>query len=234
MANLAQTVHFFVVFLTLAITTVPAGANPVEYPEDIAGRLQVRYDSMQSLNFNFYQDIQGEMSGRPRQGSGKAVFLKNNGKARMRWDYISPEQQVLISDGVVFSMYFANLKQLIVSPAEQLDTDLTYSFFTGKGVLKRDFHIRPADEDEQSTNEDEFKVIKIIPKTPQSQVQDIHLYVTGDSLIRRIKIRDHFGTITVLNLSNIEIDTAKNEKTPEEIDTLFTFVPPPETEIIHQ
>jgi outer membrane lipoprotein carrier protein len=232
MVNLTQIIQLFFVFFTITIIAVPAGAGPVEYPEDIAARLQTRYDTMQSLNFNFYQDIQGEMTGRPRQGSGRAVFLKNDGKARMRWDYVSPDQQVLISDGIVFSMYFANLKQLIISPAEQLDTDLTYSFFTGKGVLKRDFHIRPANEDEQSSNEDEFKVIKVIPKIPQSQVQDIHLYVTSTSLIRRIKIRDHFGTVTVLNLSDIEVDTLMNGKKPDEIDALFTFVPPPGTEII--
>jgi outer membrane lipoprotein carrier protein len=152
----------------------------------------------------------------------------------MRWDYVSPDQQVLISDGVTLSMYFSNLKQLIISPAEQLDADLTYSFFTGKGVLKRDFHIRPANEDEQSTNEDEFKIIKLIPKTPHSQVQDIHLYVTNASLIRRIKIRDHFGTVTVLNLSDIEVDTVMKGKKPEEIEAIFTFVPPPGTEIIRQ
>ncbi|MFH0784834.1 MAG: outer membrane lipoprotein carrier protein LolA [Pseudomonadota bacterium] len=234
MAYLAQIIQLFVVFLALTITADHVKAEQVEYPEDIAARLQARYDSMQSLNFNFFQDIQGEMTGRPRQGSGRAIFLKNQGKARMRWDYVSPDQQVLISDGVVFSMYFSNLKQLIISPAEQLDADLTYSFFTGKGVLKTDFHIRPANEDEQSTNEDEFKIIKIIPKTPHSQVQDIHLYVTRDSLIRRIKIRDQFGTITVLNLSDIEVDKVANGKSPQEIDALFTFVPPPGTEIIHQ
>ena len=232
MTNPAQAVHIFMLFLALTVTLSTTKAGAVEYPEDIAARLQARYDNMQSLKFNFKQEIHGEMTGRPRQGSGRAVFLKNDGKARMRWDYVSPEQQVLISDGVEFSMYFANLKQLIVSPAERLDTDLTYSFFTGKGVLQRDFYIRPANEDEQSSNEDEFKIIKIIPKTQQSQVQDIHLYVTSDSLIRRIKIRDHFGTITVLNFSDIEVDTVMKGKTPEEIEALFTFVPPPGTEII--
>jgi outer membrane lipoprotein carrier protein len=234
MVNLAQIIQLFVVFLVLAISTPQGKAESVEYPENIAARLQARYDSMQSLNFTFYQDIQGEMTGRPRQGSGRAVFLKNDGKARMRWDYISPDQQVLISDGTVFSMYFANLKQLIVSPAEQLDADLTYSFFSGKGLLQRDFHIRPANEDEQSANDNEFKVIKVIPKTPHSQVQDIHLYVTGSSLIRRIKIRDHFGTVTVLNFSDIEVDTLLNGKTPQEIEAIFAFIPPPGTEIIHQ
>jgi len=234
MATLKIGSYTLLLAFILTTTSLGTAAASVEYPDDIALRLQVRYDTMQSLNFNFFQEIQGDMTGRPRQGSGKAVFLKTEGKARMRWDYISPDQQVLISDGTTFSMYFANLKQLIISPAEQLDADLTYSFFTGKGILTRDFHIRPANEDEQSTNEDEYKVIKIIPKTPHAQIQDIHLYVTGTSLIRRIKIRDHFGTLTALNLSDIEVDKLVPIKQPQEIEGLFTFVPPPGTEIIRQ
>ena len=225
----------FLLFLALPILALPvrAAENPVEYPEDIAARLQLRYDAMQSLNFNFYQDIRGEMTGRPRQGSGRALFYKKSGKSRMRWDYTSPDRQVLISDGVEFSMYIAGQQQMIVTPAENLDADLTYSFFTGKGLLQRDFHIRPANEDEQSENEAEFKVIKLIPKTQQSQVQDIHVWVTPESLIRRMKIQDHFGTITVLNLSDIEVDKLTGES-PEEIDKRFSFVPPEGTEIIRQ
>lgn len=227
--------NIIMLFLALPILVPPVHAadNPVEYPDDIAARLQLRYDAMSSLTFNFYQDIRGEMTGRPRQGSGRAVFYKNGEKARMRWDYTSPDRQVLISDGVEFSMYIAEQQQMIVTPAENLDADLTYSFFTGKGLLQRDFHIRPANEDEQSDNEAEFKVIKLIPKTSQSQVQDIHVWVTPDSLIRRMKIQDHFGTITVLNLSDIEADKLTDQK-PAEIETLFTFVPPAGTEIIRQ
>jgi outer membrane lipoprotein carrier protein len=234
-------IHKFSIIFQVVIMAVTLTANAsqaesevVEYPEDIATRLQLRYDNMQSLSFAFNQDIRGEMTGRPRKGSGQAIFVKNAGKARMRWDYVTPDQQVLISDGLVFSMYFSNLKQLIVSPADQLEADLTYSFFTGTGILKRDFHIRPADEDEQSANEDEFKVIKIIPKNQQTQVKDIHLYVNSASLIRRIKIRDHFGTVTVLNLSDIVVDQVTKGKMPQEIEAMFTFVPPPGTEIIRQ
>lgn len=76
-------------------------------------------------------------------------------------------------------------------------------------------------------------MIKLIPKTPQSQVQDIHVWVTPESLIRRIKIRDHFGTITVLNLSDIATDTLTG-KSRAEIDALFSFTPPAGTEIIRQ
>lgn len=209
------------------------GADNTENPENIADRLQARYDKIDSLTFNFTQSTSGEMSGRPRNASGRAAFVKIEGKSYMRWDYTIPDKQVLVSDSVLFSMYFAKLEQMIISPAKSLDADLTYAFFTGRGVLKNDFHIRPAEEDFQSENSPEFNVIKLIPKTAQSQVQDIHLWVTPDSLIRRIHIRDHFGTITLLNFSNIETD-ALAEKDPKELLSFFSFVPPEGTEIIRQ
>jgi outer membrane lipoprotein carrier protein len=224
----------FLLAILLALPRLADATAAVEYPEDIATRLQARYDAMHSLSFSFFQDIQGEMSGRPRQGSGRALFVKKDGKARMRWDYSTPERQVIIGDGETLSMYFAHLNQLIQSPAAALENDLTYAVFTGRGLIKKDFYIRPADEDEQTTDEADYKVIKIIPKTQQSQMQDIHLYVTADSLIRRLKLRDHFGTVTVLNLTDIEVDGVETGKSAAEVDALFSFTPPPGTEIIRQ
>ena len=219
--------------LLLPIITGHEGRCATEYPQDIAQRLQARYDKITSLSFKFIQNTSGDMTGRPRQASGKATFVKLSGTSYMRWDYLSPDQQVLTSDGKTFSMYFAKLQQMIVSAAETLDADLTYAFFTGKGVLIKDFHIRPADEQFQAENSADFQVIKLIPKTPQSQVQDIHLWVTPDSLIHRIHIRDHFGTITVLNFSDLAVNGLVG-KNPQELLTFFSFVPPEGTEIIKQ
>jgi outer membrane lipoprotein carrier protein len=222
------------VFISLLLPiVVHAGTSGTEYPEDIAERLQLRYDKIGSLTFNFTQNTSGDMSGRPRRASGKAAFVKLAGKSYMRWDYTVPDKQVLVSDGKLFSMYFAKLQQMIVSPADTLDADITYSFFTGRGVLKKDFHIRPADEEFQSENDAGIKVIKLIPQTTQSQVQDINLWVTPDSLIRRINIRDHFGTVTVLNFSDIEVDSLVG-KDPKELLAFFSFIPPEGTEIIRQ
>jgi outer membrane lipoprotein carrier protein len=217
----------------LVPVVVHAADSTTEYPEDIAGRLQSRYDRLDSITFNFTQNVSGDLSGRPRTGSGRAAFVKLHGRSYMRWDYTSPDKQVLVSDGELFSMYFAKLRQMIVSPANTLDADITYSFFTGRGELKRDFHIRPADEEFQSENAGEIKVIKLIPITAQSQVQDIHLWITPESLIRRINILDHFGTVTILNFSDIEVNSLAG-KDPGELLSFFSFVPPEGTEIIRQ
>jgi outer membrane lipoprotein carrier protein len=231
MKNFIHTL-LFVICLLLPIAAAH-GQNAAENPEDIARRLQSRYDKIGSITFNFTQNTSGDMAGRARKGTGKAAFVKLRDNSYMRWDYSSPDHQVLVSDGKTFSMYFANLQQMIVSPADTLDADLTYSFFTGKGILTRDFQILPADKALQPESRAEFQVIKLIPKKPQSQVQDIHLWISPESLIRRINIQDHFGTITVLNFSDIVVDDLI-EKDPRELLSFFSFVPPEGTEIIRQ
>ena len=221
-----------VFFLVLSSISLASAAG--EYPEDIAARLQKKYDQMRSLSFTFNQQSQGQISGRPRTGSGTAFFYKTGKSSKMRWNYTSPDKQVLISDGKTFSMYFSELEQMIVTPADSLESDLTYTFFSGRGRIADKFHILPPDEEFM---QDEMKagqpqIIKLVPKEPQSQVQAIHLWVDDDSLIRRIEIKDHFDTVTLLTLSKIEIDTIDGSSS--EVAKLFSFTPPEGTEIIHQ
>jgi len=216
-----------------------------ETPEETARRLQQTYDQVKSLSFHFSQKTEGELSGRAQQGSGTAWFVKEKkGKGpagtvgKMRWDYISPEIQILVSDGVNFSMYFAKLQQMIVSPAETMAADITYSFFTGTGNLLKDFIISPPNAEFAPKNEGKEApgssvVIKLTPKEKQSQVSAIHLWVTPKSLIERIDILDHFDTRTTLELSDLAVNSLETTDR-KAMDALFTFVPPEGTEIIYQ
>ncbi|MBA3008178.1 MAG: outer membrane lipoprotein carrier protein LolA [Proteobacteria bacterium] len=219
-----------------------AGLNVIESPEDIARRLQQNYDQIKSLSFHFTQSTEGELSGRPQQGSGTAWFVKEKKSkgfsgtvGKMRWDYTSPDKQILVSDGVDFSMYFAKLEQMIISPAESMQTDITYAFFTGAGNLLKDFTISAPNPAFTPRKEDagRYKVIKLIPKENKSQVSEIHLWVTPDSLIQRMEILDHFETKTTLEFSNLETNTLPTDD-PKAMDALFSFTPPEGTEIIYQ
>lgn len=222
--------------------TASAGLNNTETPEDIARRLQQRYDQISSLSFHFSQNTEGELSGRAQQGSGTAWFVKEKKSTgspgtigKMRWDYTTPEKQILVSDGVDFSMYFAKLEQMIVSPAETMQSDITYSFFTGSGNLLKDFSISTPNPEFIPEKKDagRFKVIKLTPKENQSQVSEIHLWVTADSMIQRMDIIDHFETRTTLDLSNLQVNTLPiNDR--KAMDALFTYTPPEGTEIIYQ
>lgn len=219
----------------LAVNAIAEQATITEFPEDIVARVQEKYDSMSSLSFAFNQRSQGQMSGRPRVGNGTAFFHKDVQKSRMRWNYLDPDQQVLISDGETFSMYFAELDQMIVTPATQLDDDLTYAFFSGNGKIVDNFHILPPEPEyvDELQSDKAVQVVKLVPREPQSQVQSIHLWIAADSLIRRIEMRDHFDTITLLNLKDIKVNFLESASSGD-IANLFSFTPPEGTEIIRQ
>lgn len=223
---------FLGIILILILQSTIAGAVS-ERPEDIAARVEARYSAMHSLGFAFQQSTQGDLSGRPQQGDGQAVFLRAQDGAKMRWDYNPPNRQVLVSDGREFQMYFARLEQMIVTPAAALEQELAYGFFTGQSTLAGDFLIETADTEIEALAETEYCAIKLIPRNKRSQIKDIHLFITDDSLIKRLEIRDHFGTVTVLSLSEIRPD-ALAALSRKQVQEIFRFTPPKGTEILRQ
>ncbi|MGL1932976.1 MAG: outer membrane lipoprotein carrier protein LolA [Desulfotalea sp.] len=201
--------------------------------EQVVTKLQQNYDEMQSLSFDFFQRSGGELTGRVKTGQGNCKLLKIEKTNLMRWDYLQPEIQVLFSDGDLFSMYFENSNQMIITPASALETDITYGIFTGKTTLANDFEISEADDSFSTENieQDIVSVLRLVPKESQSQIQNIHIWVSSDSLIKRIQIRDHFGSITTLVLTNILVNNIDNNS---DSLNLFDFSPPEGTEIIRQ
>lgn len=193
-------------------------------PKEVARRLQATYEKTTSMSAHFRQITSVRMSRREKRGSGTVVISK---PGHMRWDYLTPAAQVIVSNGETVTMYFKQSKQMIITPAEEyLQSDVTYSFFTGKGDILRDFEVMPAPKD-ADTDPDSY-VIKLVPRKPNPQVAELLVGVDRDTfLINRLQIIDQFGSITDLFFSKIKT----NVKIPA---ALFTFTPPPGTEIIHQ
>ncbi|MDR3628962.1 MAG: outer membrane lipoprotein carrier protein LolA [Desulfocapsaceae bacterium] len=222
-----------VLIILAAFSSIARSAE--ETPDAIGARLQAKYNLIKSLTFDFTQQSSGQLTGRGGSGSGNAFFLKTKDGSKMLWNYSSPDKQVILSDGTTLSMYFAKLKQMIITPADSLQQDITYSFFSGAGNLEKDFQVLPSDPEVGMTDTDResFKIIKLVPRRQQSQVSSIHLWVTADSLIQRMEIRDNFDTVTILNFSNIKVD-GLSDHSHESLASLFSFTPPEGTEIIRQ
>ena len=143
----------------------------------------------------------------------------------MRWDYTSPDPQVIICDGKTITIYLEKAKQMITGNAKDyLQSDVTYTFFTGTGDILRDFDVS-APSDGKIEEGDSYR-ITLTPKQPHPHVA--MLTVTVDkktSLVRELLIADHFGSLTRMTFSNLQL----NKPYPEDF---FHFTPPPGTEII--
>ena len=199
-------------------------------PLAIAEKLQTTYEDARTLSADFKQTTALQLSSRVKQGAGSMVFLK---PGHMRWDYVEPDQQVLISDGESISMYFEKSKQMIITAAKEfLQSDVTYSFFAGKGDIIKDFEI--LEPNLPNSNTDDSHLIKLVPRKAHPQVAYMHAWITKQSfLINHLQIIDHFDTITDLYFNNIQVngDQYNNRKID---DDLFFFMPPADTEIIEQ
>ncbi|MCK5344465.1 MAG: outer membrane lipoprotein carrier protein LolA [Candidatus Heimdallarchaeota archaeon] len=196
---------------------------------EIAQKLQYTYEKASNLVADFNQTTSIKSSQRVRKGSGSMVFLK---PGRMRWDYITPDHQVLASDGESISMYFEKSNQMIISDArDYLQSDVTYSFFAGTGDILKDFDITEPDFENMTDNS---HLLKMIPKSMHPQVSFIHAWIDDETfLLEHLRIVDHFDTVTDLFFKDIQIDS--NSYGGREITkNLFSFTPPANTEIIKQ
>lgn len=210
-------VQLVILFLS---SNLSFGSEPT--PNQVAERLQDTYEKTNSLSADFRQVTAVTGSQRQKLGSGTVAILKPN---FIRWDYETPDKQVLVSDGKNFYMYFAKSKQMIVRPIDQyLQSDVTYSFFTGTGNLLKDFDVLPS----EIVVEEGMYGIKLIPKELHPQVDYLHILVDKETYtIQMMQIVDQFGTVTDLFFNNIKMN-------PEIDRSIFSFTPPPDTEIILQ
>ncbi|MFH7319838.1 outer membrane lipoprotein carrier protein LolA [Desulfurivibrio sp. D14AmB] len=209
--------------LLLAPAPAPAADAPTEL-ERVARQLQETYNQTGSFRAQFRQLTTMPMGGRQREGAGTVIFRKPH---QMRWEYDFPDHQVLVSDGRQVRLYFAASRQLMLRDvADYLESDVTYAFFSGTGDLLRDFSVEevPAAEARPGRGH----LLRLVPRELHPQVEYLDLEADRDSfLIRRLEIVDHFGSVTTLTFSRIELD-------PELPPDFYRFTPPDGTEILGQ
>jgi outer membrane lipoprotein carrier protein len=222
--------------LLIALALPCRAADDPEAAEQIVQRMQLRYQQLTSLRFSFSQQTSGQFTGRPKIGSGDGILVNTGQQTLMRWNYDSPEQQIIISDGRSVSMYFKDLNQMIIAPADTAQTDVLLSFFTGDRALDETFLILPPQTAELETASAgllQLRGAQLIPRQPHPQLSSVHLFIDNDSLIRRIDMLDHFDTRTIIDLDSIDINPIDIQDAST-IEQVFAFTPPPGTEIIRQ
>lgn len=209
--------------VVLLIPSVRADEN-IPTAEEVARRIQTVYDNMDGFQASFSQMTTSSLYRRRLQAEGTVIFLK---PGLMRWDYQSPDYQVLISNGQTIKMYFKKNHQMIVSSAEHfLQSDLVYSFFAGTGNILRDFDISTVATNIYSSKT--TYVIKLTPKKAHAKMKELSLWVSKDDFfIRKISITEHFDTTT-----DFEFSDSKQVSKKEVDSSIFDFTPPTGTEII--
>jgi outer membrane lipoprotein carrier protein len=123
----------------LLLLLVPAGTGVQARPPatETARALQQKYDRVKDFTADFTHTYEGGVLRKKATERGTMQIKK---PGRMRWDYVSPDKKVFVSDGRKIYSYIPADKQVIVSdmPADDQATTAVL-FLAGKGNLTRDF-----------------------------------------------------------------------------------------------
>jgi len=207
--------------LAFLLTLVPRTTSLALTVEEVAERLQAVYRGVHSFQASFLQSTTNRSLGQTLEGSGK-VAMKKPGK--MRWEYESPEPQLIVSDGKTLWIYTPRDRQVIVQEASESFSLVSLHFLAGKGDLRRDFKIRPVQH--AGTAGLGSYLLELSPKRPEAAFARMILQVDQkDFTVQKVSLFDPYANTTVITFEGLKLN-------PPLPDSLFVFTPPKGVEVV--
>lgn len=211
------------IILSLLIVALLASAAtfaPNPDVDDIAQKVDARYNHLHTLRADFIETYTG--AGMDRTESG-TLWLKKPGK--MRWDYRSPREKLFLSDGKDAWFYIPGDRQVKRMPVKNLD-DLRspLGFLLGKTRLERELQGLSLATDVPPLVSGDV-VLRGVPKNMAERVSEVLLEITPDHRITRLLIREADGASTEFRFNAQEEDVKVS-------DQQFHFSVPPGVEVV--
>jgi outer membrane lipoprotein carrier protein len=195
-----------------ATSSCPAPAAVVE-------KLQARYDTTKAFRADFRQQTTVAAVGESEEGHGAVAFKK---PGKMRWDYVVPQEQRIVSDGTTLWIYQPAERQVVKAPFKAAFVSSTpVSFLAGVGRITDDFR---AERDARGCSAGRIHV-KLLPKNAQD-LGSLALAVDAATFdIVEAAVTDPIGNVTTLSFANVQrnVDIA---------DAEFGFTVPPGVDVI--
>ena len=188
-----------ILVVVLTASTTPTGA--ADNAAELAQSLQRKYDTVRDFSADFVQTYQSGALRKKTTERGH-VLIKKPGK--MRWDYVSPEKKLFVSDGVKVYSYTPEDKQVIVSTVPKDDkAGASILFLAGKGNLVRDFTASLAEV--PSGSPAGSAALKLVPKTAQPDYDSLLLVVDRQTLgLRALVTLDAEGGQSAIAFANLK------------------------------
>jgi len=228
---------------------------------DVVRKVESNYKNIVAFRGSFNQTATIKTLNKTQQAQGDIFFKKTfdseNLKGRrevvnkFKWQYTSPTEQEIISDGKTIWMYFPENRQVFIYDLTDTfnqevanEGQVPGNFLTSLGDLKRDFNVQwgsPRNRDEQGNY-----IIELVPKRPIVNLRNIFIVVSRDIMtlppntypVLTSTVYDTYGNMTNIEFVNIEVletadETVGAKKRAWTLpDAMFTYVPAGNVEII--
>lgn len=177
------------------------------YLEDFLNRTK-------TLEASFKQVLRTQQGEVLQQTEGR-FYLSRPGK--FRWNYESPYEQIIVSDGERIWIYDVELQQVTVQRQDVSLPTTPMALLDDSSTLHKNFDVVPLDE------RDGVYRLKLLSKTGDTDFAEVVVGLDKHGL-QFMQLHDQFEQVTDIVFSDI----SSNKKLAEEI---FRFVPPDDVDV---
>jgi outer membrane lipoprotein carrier protein len=217
--------HVLALVLGLHSSATLLAQAPKGTAEDLAARVQQRYDQIRDFEADFVQTYEGGVL-RTKTTERGTVAIKRPG--RMRWVYTKPERKEFVSNGQRIYSYLPSDKQVIVAPMPSGEQTTPALFLTGRGHLVRDF---TASITELPGAGADVVTLKLVPRKADPELESLLLGVDAATLqIRHLVATDRQGGRSAFTFSNLKENRNLSDRLfefqiPRGVDVITNGVP---------
>jgi outer membrane lipoprotein carrier protein len=183
--------------------------------DDAVARLEALMAATDTVHANFHQVLLDQDGAILQEADGELWVMRPD---RFRWDYRAPFDQLIVSDGERVWIYDRELAQVTVRPIDSALANSPAALLSGSSQIRESFEILSTEEDGALTT---------VGLAPLSRDTDFDRIDVGfdERQVRRLRLSDALGQITVVELSEVErgiaLDPALFEfDAPEGVDVL--------------
>lgn len=202
---------FLVYFLSnLLVLNANAAQSSVNKSTSVGeAYLEKFLNQTKTLEADFSQVLRTH-KGEVLQQTDGTFYLSRPGK--FRWNYKSPYEQTIVSDGERIWIYDVELEQITVQKQSSSLPATPMALLEDSSILHKSYTVTPLDEHEGVHR------LKLVSKTGDSDFAEI---VVGldDSGLRFMQLHDQFEQVTDIVFSNV----TRNKNLSTEV---FRFIPP--------
>jgi outer membrane lipoprotein carrier protein len=200
--------QIFNIFLLLAAVASSAVAD-VKKPTQGETYLEDFLANTRTLEAIFQQTLRTH-DGEVLQQTEGEFYLDRPGK--FRWNYRSPYEQVIVSDGERIWIYDVDLRQVTVQKQSAGLPATPMALLEDSSTLHKNFIVSPLDD-----NDGVYR-LKLQSKTKESDFGEIIVGLDANGL-RFMQLHDQFEQVTDIVFSDVDINKTLAKE-------LFEFTPP--------
>ena len=188
-------------------------------PADTLNALDIFFKS-ETFRANFYQTVYNSKGEKIDESKGFTLFHR---PGRFRWEYVSPEPYLILTDGLNLLIYDVPLKQAYIRPTLTTLGKAPLMLLLDKRTAVDDFYIDTI-ADNAYPDITAVDWLRLVPKVDDTDFVYFDIGFKSDNLSHLV-LYDHFDQYTKIRFYDVQIhpEFKKNYfkiKLPEDVDII--------------